>query len=64
MKYFSKKLLGQEIFSFIVPSATMFYEKFETPTPLRPSYILNVPSLTLVLRNSGLYNILSQSLVR
>ena len=47
MKYFLKKLLGQEIFrSMVSLGYEKFFEKFVTPSA-PPSYILNVRSLTI-----------------
>ena len=48
LKFFTKKLLGQEIFGSLVPWARKnFFEKFvKFSSP--PSYIINVRSLTIV----------------
>ena len=46
MKYFTKKLLGHEIFSSLIPWATKYFFKKFVKLSDTPSYILNVHSLS------------------
>ena len=64
MKCFTKKLLGHEIFSSLIPWATkFFFEKFVKPSG-SSSYILNVHSLSVKKSQVGILGVKFKRILR